>query len=78
MYYSVTSVTPKDNYELLICFTNKEQKIFDVKPYLDFGDFKELKDKELFKSVRVSFDSIEWDNELDIDPETLYEDGITI
>ena len=31
-----------------------------------------IKDEKLFKSVKVSFDSIEWDNQLDLDPELLY------
>ena len=46
-------------------------------PYLDKGIFQELKDENLFKAVKVSFDSIEWPNEADIDPETLYEDSIS-
>lgn len=40
-----------------------------MKPYLDLGIFQELKDLNLFKTVRTSFDSIEWDNEADFDPE---------
>ena len=46
---------------------------FDLKPYLEIGKFQELKDENLFKSVQVSFDSIEWANKLDLDPELLYE-----
>jgi hypothetical protein len=30
----------------------------------------------MFNSVRVSFDSIVWDNEADIDPEILYQDSV--
>ena len=47
-----------------------------MKPYLDKGIFKELKDENKFKSVRVSFDSIEWCNQADIDPEVLYERSV--
>ncbi len=50
-----------------------EERIFDVKPYLDIGKFQELKDKNLFKSVKISFDTIEWANQLDLDPKLLYE-----
>ncbi|AKC62825.1 Protein of uncharacterised function (DUF2442) [Clostridium sporogenes] len=50
--------------------------MFDMKPYLNKGIFKELKDTSMFKSVKVSFDTIEWENEADIDPETLYEDSV--
>ena len=47
-----------------------------MKPLLGKGVFKELKDEKLFKTVKVSFDSIEWANGIDVDPETLYEDGV--
>jgi len=73
MYLAVKYVKPLDDYLLLLKFENEEEKLFDVKPYLKIGKFKELKDKKLFKSVRVSFDSIEWDNQLDLDPELLYQ-----
>ena len=32
--------------------------------------------KIYLKTVRVSFDSIEWSNGADVDPETLYDDSI--
>lgn len=72
MYLSVIDVKPLENYKLFLTFENNEQKIFDVSPYLEIGKFVELKDKEIFNSVRISFDSIEWSNQLDLDPEVLY------
>ena len=77
MYLAVKEVKPIDNYKLILTFENNEVKIFDMIPYLDKGIFQELKDENLFKAVKVSFDSIEWPNEADIDPETLYEDSIS-
>ncbi len=73
MYLSVIDVKPLKDYKLLLKFENNEEKIFDITPYLEIGKFKELKDKELFNSVKVSFDTIEWSNGLDLDPEFLYE-----
>lgn len=72
MYLSVTNVKPLENYKLLLTFENNEQKVFDVTPYLEVGKFSELKDDVLFKSVHISFDSIAWKNQLDLDPELLY------
>ena len=46
MYISVKSVRPLSEYQLLLTFENGEKKIFDMKPYLDKGIYKELKDKE--------------------------------
>lgn len=76
MYISVKEVVPSDEYKLLLTFENGEVRIFDMNPYLDKGIFKELRDVSIFKSVRVSFDTIEWSNEADIDPETLYEESV--
>ncbi len=73
MYLAVTEVEPLEDYQLLLTFENGEKRIFDMKPYLEKGIFQELKDKKKFRTVRVSFDSIEWDNQADIDPEILYE-----
>jgi len=73
MYLAVKDVKALDDYFLLLRFDNEEEKIFDVKPYLNIGKFKELRDKSLFKSVKVCFDSIEWKNHLDLDPELLYQ-----
>ncbi len=55
---------------------NGETRIFDMKPYLDLGTFKELKDKHFFNTVGVCFDSIAWANEADFDPEALYSGSI--
>ena len=73
MYLSIKEVKPLEDYNLLLKFENNEEKIFDVKPYLEIGKFQELKDENLFKSVKICFDSIEWDNQLDLAPELLYQ-----
>ncbi len=72
MYYSVIHVSTLDNYLLLLTFENGEIRQFDMKPYIESGIFRELKDIRVFNSVRISFDTIEWDNEADFDPEILY------
>ena len=76
MYLSVKEVKTLDEYKLLVTFENGEVKLFDMNPYLDKGIFRELKNITLFKSAKVNFDTVEWQNDADIDPETLYEDGI--
>lgn len=75
---TVKNVTPSENYELILKFSTNEVKKFDMKPYLDFGRYEELKSKNIFDSVFVSFDTIEWANNLDIDPEFLYEKSTII
>ena len=73
MYLSVKKVKSLSNYKLELTFENKEKRIFDVKPYLNTGLFKTLKDEDYFKMVKVSYDTIEWPNGVDLDPEVLYE-----
>ena len=73
MYLAVIDVEPLNDYKLLLTFENGEKRIFDVSPYLDKGIFQELKNEEKFRTVRVSFDSIEWCNQADLDPEFLFE-----
>ena len=52
----VKNVVPNNDYTLKLTFDNGEEKIFDVKPYMDKGIFKELNEMHLFsgKTVRIS------------------------
>ncbi len=75
MYLAIKNVKPQNNYMLLLTFENGERRQFDMKPYLELGIFQELKDISLFKTVKINFDTIEWANEADIDPEVLYQES---
>ena len=70
------SIDYTDDYKLELTFENEEKRLFDMKPYLNKGIYNELKDKSMFRTARVSFDSIEWTNKADIDPEFLYKKSI--
>ena len=74
MYPSIGKVTPGKDYVLSILFDNGESGTLDMKQFLDFGVFKRLKDHNAFKKVRVSFDTIEWESGIDLDPEFVYEE----
>jgi len=79
MYIGVKAVVPQKNYMLLLTFENDEQRIFDMKPYLDFGTvFRALKDPAMFNTVRVCFKTIAWANNADIDPEILYPNSLKL
>lgn len=69
----IVDAVPMTNYDILLTFENNEKKIFNIKPYLNLGSFSELKNESIFNTVKVSFDTIEWINGVDIDPEELYE-----
>ena len=71
----VKEVIPTDDYELILTFTNDEQKIYNCNHLLEFGVFKELQDIEYFKKVSVEYGTVTWPNEQDICPDTLYIDS---
>jgi len=72
----VKDVKPNPDYTLTVTFVNGEVKVFDVKPYLDKGIFRELRDKSLFNSVKPFLGSIQWQNGQDLCPDTLYLEGV--
>ena len=72
MYQSVVKVVPCEDFMLAITFDNDEEGILDMKPYLDFGVFRRIADDVHFRRVRVAFDTIEWDCDVDLDPEFVY------
>lgn len=78
MYPIVKDVRPIDNYNLILTYDNGERRQLDMKPFLNNGIFRELNEVSKFNSVKVSFDTIEWENEADLDPEVLYEQSICI
>ena len=74
----VKDVQPFPDFTLLITFMNDEKKIFDVKPFLDTGVFRELKNPSVFNTVKPFQGSIQWIHEQDLCPDMLYEDGIPV
>lgn len=78
MYPSVTKVRPKENYRIYVEFDNDECGVLDMEPYLDCGVFEKIRDLTIFSQVRVSFDTLEWGNGIDLDPEFVYEKCVKI
>lgn len=78
MYPRVKAVKPNVDYTLTLTFTNDEVRVFDVKPYLDKGIFKELKELSRFNSVKPFLGSIQWQNGQDFCPDTLYLDSVSL
>ena len=80
MLKSVKAVKVLENYQLLLTFDTGEQKIYDVKPLFELPLFKKLKDEKNFSKVYIDkiMDTVAWDENTDICPDSLYYDGITI
>jgi len=73
MYHGIKGVEAIDGHKLILRFDNDERRVFNVKPLLTVGRFRELAVQEVFKKVRIVYDTVEWENGLDLDPEYLYE-----
>ena len=71
----VIDVHPNPDFTIKLTFANGEVKLFDVKPYLDKGIFRELKDPRMFNAVRPMLGSIQWQGGQDFCPDTLFMDS---
>lgn len=72
----VKKVSAENNFCLILSFENGEEKIFDVKPFLDFEVYRALKDETFFRLARPSFGTVSWNDEIDFDPDRLYLDSV--
>ena len=68
----VKQVRPLEDYQLEVIFENGEQRLFNMKPYLQKGVFVRLQNRAVFRSARVVAGSVEWPGELDLSYDTLY------
>ena len=59
------------DYRIYVEIEDGRKGIFDLKPYLDFGVFRELRDVHYFNQTGILFGAVTWPNEQDIAPETL-------
>lgn len=71
----VRSIKPIGNFEVLLQFSNGEQRVVDLEPPLRGPIFEPIRnDLESFRTVRVDEElgTIAWSNGADIDPDVLY------
>ena len=77
--WGVTAVVPnKEDYTLLVTFVGGVQKIFDVKPLLRLPILAKLKSPGFFMRAQALHGTVVWDDETDIAPEHLFEDGVPV
>ena len=74
----IAKVEVMPEYKLCVRFGNGESRLFDVRPYLNKGVFKELKNESYLKKVRIISGGVEWPHEQDLSADTLYYRGISL
>jgi len=72
----VKKVKAELDYRLRLTFEDGEVRLFNMKPYLSKGIFRELKDQSAFKSARAVMGTVQWKGGQDLCPDTLYEESI--
>ena len=72
----IEKVEVLEDYKLLLIYENNEQRIYDMKPNLQYKAFQKLKDYELFRKVHAAGETIEWETGEDVSPESLYLNSI--
>ena len=82
MFHKIKTVSPLENYMLLVHFVDGCAKRYDVKPLMDkLPVFNRLKDETgLFQSVAADAGGygIFWDDELDLSCDELWERGVRV
>ncbi len=71
MYWDVKTVKPLSDLRIYVEVEDGQRGMFDLKPYLDHGGFRELKDVHYFNQVGILFGAVTWPHDQDIAPETL-------
>ena len=58
MYWDAKSVTPLADYRIYVELENGQHGAFDLKPYLDRGVMRELRDVHYFQQVGIVFGAV--------------------
>lgn len=69
----VVAVEPRPDHCLYLTFENGEKRIFDMRHLLTKPPFHRLKESPFFMLAKVGYGTIIWPGNIDIAPETLYD-----
>jgi hypothetical protein len=73
----VCQVEVAPDHLLRLVFDTGEKRCFDMKPYLRYPVFKRLQNPGFFALARIDYGTVTWPGDIDIAPETLYNESIT-
>jgi len=74
----VTEVKTQANFELVVTFADGACKKFSMLPYLQYPAFSRLNEPGRFAFAHVANGTVQWADDIDISPDTLYIAGQTI
>ena len=78
MLTDVVNVYPKEDFLLDLIYANGEHRRFDMKPLLSLKPWTRIANPQIFERVRAEYGTVVWPGEIDIAPETLYDDSVPL
>ena len=75
-FLHITDAEYLTGYILKLTFSNGEVRVFDFSIIYDKGILTKLKDIEYFKNYTLDGWTVDWNNEIGLAPEFLYEHSV--
>ena len=69
----IVAVEPLDGFRLRLTFDGGEVRRYDAHALLDLPVFRPLRDPAYFRRVFVAFGTVQWPDDQDLCPDSLYE-----
>lgn len=70
---AVSVVSP---YQLRVRFDNGETRLFDATPLLERKCYAKLRNQAFFNLAGIQYGCVTWPDNIDIDPDWLYNDSV--
>ncbi len=78
MLIDVIAVRTCPDFQLDLEFKNGERRRFDMRPLLAMKPWNRVASPAVFEWVRVDYGTVVWPGEIDVAPETLYDDSVLL
>ena len=79
MTIDIVAVKTNSDFQLDLEFENGEHRRFDMKPLLKMKPWNRIAGARLFEQIRIDYGTVTWaGGEIDIAPETLYDESVPI